>query len=95
MDIQSVSNEYEAATYMSYYFSKNEDQCSKAMKKAVKETFDNNMHNHDSIKIIAKVYLTNGELKLKRIFLIVVFNTNLLGQRVQVSVSIKTLQKNM
>ena len=53
------------------------------------------MHHYYTTKIIAKVYLTNGELKLKRIFLIVVFNTNLLEQRVQVSISIKILQRDM
>ena len=30
-----------------------------AMKQAAKETFDNNMHHNDTMKIIAKAYLSN------------------------------------
>ena len=73
------------------FFSKTEDQCSQAMKQPVKETFENNIHHHDTMKIIAKAYLTVEkvlytmqftiflpELKLRRIFLAVYFvNTNL------------------
>ena len=43
MDIQSVFNEYKAVTYMWFYFSKSEDQCSTAMKHAAKEALDNEL----------------------------------------------------
>ena len=42
---------------MCQYFSKTEDQYTKAMKQAVKEIFDNNMHHQDTMKTIATAYL--------------------------------------
>ena len=86
MDIQPVFNEYKAVTYMCQYFSKTENRCSQAMKQAAKEVFGNNMHHHDTLKTIAKTYLSNKEcsvqeavyhilpeLKSKRIFPAVYF----------------------
>ena len=61
MDIQAVLNEYRAVTY---YFSKTEDSCSQAMKQAAKEFFENKM-DHDTIKTIAKAYLSNLEHSLQ------------------------------
>ena len=98
IDIQPVFNEYKAVTSMCQYFSKTEDQCSQAMRQAVKEAYENNMHHHDTMKTIAKAYLGSREcsvqgavyhilpeLKLRRIFPAVYFvNTNLPEQRVQV-----------
>ena len=80
------------------YFSKTEDQCSQAVKKADKEIFENNMFYHDTMKTIAKVYLSNWEcpeqeavyhilpeLRLRRIFPAVHFvNTNPPEERVHV-----------
>ena len=77
--------------YMFRYFSKTEDQCSQAMKKAGKETLENNMHKYEIKEIIAKAYLSNHkcsvqeavyhilpELKRRKIFPAVCFvNTNL------------------
>ena len=81
MDIQPTFNEYKVVTYICQYFSKSEDHCSQAMKQAAKEVFENNMHHHDTMKAIAKAYLSNrvfsvqeavhhilSELKLRRIF---------------------------
>ena len=89
MDIQLVFNEYKAAEYMCKYFSKTEDQRSQATKQAAKKALENNMHHHDTMKTIAKVYLSNlsnrecsvqeavyhvlPELKLRRIFPAVYF----------------------
>ena len=61
MDIQPVFNEDKALIYMRQYFSKTEDKCSKAMKQAAKEAFENNIHHHDTAKAIAKAYLSNRE----------------------------------
>ena len=58
MDIQHVFNDYKVATYTTYmcqYFSKTEDQCSQAEKKAV---IENNMHHRDIMKAIPKAYLS-------------------------------------
>ena len=79
MDIKPVFNEYKAVTYMCQYWSKAEGQCSHAMKQAA---FENNRHHHD-MKTTAKVYLGNqvyhilSELKLRRIFLVVYFVTQI------------------
>ena len=107
MDIQLVFNEYKAVTYMCQYFSKTEDQCSQAMKQAAKEAFENNMHHHDTMKTIAKAYLSSREcsvqeavyhilpeLKLRRIFPAVCFViTNLPEERIKVLVSEKELSE--
>ena len=105
MDIQFAFNKYKATTHMLQYFSKTEDRCSQAMKQAAKEVFENNMHHHDTMKLIAKAYLSNqecsvqeavyhilSELKLKKIFWVVYsVNTNPLEERVQVLLSEKEL----
>ena len=107
MDILPVFNEYKAVTYMCQYFSKTEHRCSQATKQAAKEAFENNMHHHDTMKIIAKAYLSNQEchvqealyhilpeLKLRRIFPAVYFvNTNPPEERVKVLLSQKELCK--
>ena len=80
------------------YFSKTEDQCSQATKQAAKEAFENNIHDLDTMKTIARPYISHREcsfqeavyhilpgLKLRRIFPAVYFvNTNLLEERIQV-----------
>ena len=85
-------------TYMCQYFSRTEDRCSLAMKQPAEKAFDNNMHHHDTMKTIAKAYLSHREcsaqeavyhilteLKLRRIFPAVYFvNTNPPKERVQV-----------
>ena len=77
------------------------------MKQAAKEAFENNMHHHDTMKTIAKAYLSNREcsvqeavyhilpeLKLRRIFPAVYFtNINPPEERVQVLLSEKELSE--
>ena len=65
MDIQPVFNKYKAVTCICQYFSKTEDQCSQAMKEAAKKAFKNDMHHHDTIKIIAKTCLSNQECSIQ------------------------------
>ena len=107
MDIQPVFNECKAVTHMCQYFSKTEDQCSQAMKQAAKAAFENDMHHQDTMKTIAKAYLSNREcsiqeavyhilleLKLRRIFPAVYFlSTNRPEGRVRVSLSKKELSE--
>ena len=109
IDIQPVFNEHEPVTHMYQYFSNTGGQCSQAMKQAAKAkgALKNNRHYHDTMKIIAKAYLTNREcsaeeavyhilpkLKLRRIFLASYFvNNNLPEERVQVLLSEKELRK--
>ena len=66
------------------------------MKQAAKEAFENNMHHHDTMKTIAKAYLSNREcsvqeavylilteFKLRRILPAVYFvNSNLPEERI-------------
>ena len=105
MDIQLVFNEYKAVTYMCQYFSKTEDRLSQVMKQAAKAAFENNMHHYETMKTIAKAYLSNREffvqqavyyilpeLKLRRVFPAVYFNSAIpLEERVQVLLSQKKL----
>ena len=109
MDIQPVFNEYEAVTYICEYFSKTEDHCSQAMKKAAGETFENNMHHRVTMKTIAKVYLSNRVRsvlevvynilpKIRRIFrrifpALYFVNKNLPEKRLQLLLSEKELAK--
>ena len=107
MAIQPVFNEYKGLTYMCQYFLKTEDRCSQVMKQAAKEAFENNRHHHDTMKTIAKAYLSNqecsvqeavyhilSELKLRRIFPTVYFvNTNPPEERAQALLSEKELGK--
>ena len=94
MGIQAVFNEYKAVTYMSQYFSKTEDQCSQTMKQEAKETFENNMHHHDTMKTIANAYLSNRvclvqetvyhilpELVLSRTFLLYILLTQIFQRK--------------
>ena len=76
------------------------------MKQAAKEVFENNVHHHDTMKIIAKAYLSTREcsvqeevyhilpeLKLRRIFSGVYFvNKNPPEKSVQVLLSEKELR---
>ena len=59
MGMQPAFNEYK--TYICKYFSKTKGQNSQAMNQAVKEAFENNMHYHDTMKTIAKAYLSSWE----------------------------------
>ena len=68
MDIQPVFNKYKTVTYVCQYFSKTEDQCSQAVKQAAKESFENNMQHHDTMKTIEtidKAYLSNRECSVQ------------------------------
>ena len=92
-------------TYLCQYFSKTEDQFSQTMKQPAKESFDNNMHYHDTMKAIAKACLTNKEcsvweavyhilpgLWLSKVFLAVYFgNINLTEDNFHVLISEKEL----
>ena len=77
------------------------------MKQAAKEAFENKLHHHDTMKTIAKAYLSNREcsiqeavyhilpeLKLRRIFLAVYcIKANPPEERVQVLLSEKELRE--
>ena len=62
MGIKPVFNEYKAVTYICKYFWKAEDQ---VMKQAAENAFENNMNNYETMKTIAKFYLSNGECSVQ------------------------------
>ena len=66
MDIQPVFNWYKAVGYMCQYFSKIKDRCSQVIKQAAKEAFEDNMVHHDTMKIIAKAYLSIRECSVHK-----------------------------
>ena len=61
MDVEPIFNEYKAVPYILSYFSKNENQCSQAMKEADKEGFANNLHHYETMKTIWQAYLSKRE----------------------------------
>ena len=67
MDIQLVFNDYKVVKYMCQYFSKTENQCSQTMKQAGKEAFESNMHHHDTMKTIARAYLSNQKYLVQEV----------------------------
>ena len=66
MDIQPVFNEYKTATYMCSYFSKSEDQCSAAMKRAAKEALNNELGHFDTMKNILRSIPVNKNAQFSR-----------------------------
>ena len=50
---------------MCQFFSKTDNQCSAAMKQATNEVFENNMHHPDTMKTIARAYLSNQECSVQ------------------------------
>ena len=52
---------------MCQYFSKTEDQFSQTMKQAAKEALENNIHHHDTMKTIAKAYLSSRECSVEEV----------------------------
>ena len=60
INIQPVFNYYKA-TYMCSYLSKEEDECSQAMKQAFKETLEKGASYYEQMKIIAHAYSSKRE----------------------------------
>ena len=52
---------------MCQYFSKTEDQYTKAMKQEAKEAFENNMNHQDTMKTIRTAYVSNQERSVQEI----------------------------
>ena len=104
MDIQSVFNHYKALTLCSY-LSRQEDECSQAMKQAVKEAVENDLGNYQRIKSVAyvcsskrecfvqkSVYHIMPKLWLLKIFPRVIYaNSNLPEKRMKMTLSEKEI----
>ena len=64
VDIQPVFNEYKAVAYMCQCCSKTDDKPLQAIKKAAKQTFENNMRYHEAMKAIGTGYFSNQECSI-------------------------------
>ena len=65
IDIQPVFNYYKAITYMCSYLSKEEDECSQAMKEAFKETLESGASYYEQMKSVAHAYPSKRECSLQ------------------------------
>ena len=65
IDIQPVFNYYKAITYMCSYLSKEEDECSQAMKQAFKETLESGASYYEQMKSVAHAYSSKRECSLQ------------------------------
>ena len=65
IDIQPVCNYCKAITYMCSYLSKEEDECSQAMKQAFKETLEKGGSYYEQMKTIAHAYSSKRECSLQ------------------------------
>ena len=57
----TVFNHYKAITYMCSYLSKEENECSQAMKQAFKETLEKGTSYYEQIKTVAHVSSSKRE----------------------------------
>ena len=60
-DIQPAFNHYKAVAYMCAYFSKSENECSVAMKQAVRDVFEKESNNYEQMKSVADTYINERE----------------------------------
>ena len=65
IDIQPVCNYCKAITYICSYLSKEEDECSQAMKQAFKETLEKGGSYYEQMKTIAHAYSSKRECSLQ------------------------------
>ena len=65
MDIPPVFNHYKAFNCMCSYLSKQEDECSQAMKQAVTEAVENNLANYQQMKSAAHAYSSKRECSVQ------------------------------
>ena len=65
IDIQPVFDYHKAATYMCSYLSKQEDECSEAMKQAFKEWLEKGAGSYEQMKSVAHAYASRRECSLQ------------------------------
>ena len=65
MDIQPVFNHYKAVAYMCAYLSKSENECSVAMKQAVRDACEKELNNYEQMKSVAKAYVNKREYSIQ------------------------------
>ena len=65
INIQPVFDYYKAVTYVCSYLSKEEDECSQAMKQGFKESLERGTGSYEQIKLLAHAYLSKRECSLQ------------------------------
>ena len=65
MDIQPVFNHYKAVAYMCAYLSKSENECSVAMKQAVRDVFEKELNNYEQMKSFANADNNKSECSIQ------------------------------
>ena len=64
IDIQPVLDYYKAVTYVCRYLSKQEDECSQAMKQTLKESLGKGAGSYERMKSVAHAYSSKCECSL-------------------------------
>ena len=65
MNIQPVFNHYKAVAYMCAYLSKSENECSVAMKQAVRDAFKKELNNYEQMKLVANAYINKRKFSIQ------------------------------
>ena len=63
--IQPIFDYYKAVTYIFSYLSKQEDECSQAMKQALKESLEKGAGSYEQMKSVAHAYSPKRECSLQ------------------------------
>ena len=65
MDIQPVFKAvFKAVAYMCAYLSKSKNECSVAIKKAVRDAFEKEVNNYEQMKSVANAYINKRECSI-------------------------------
>ena len=67
IDIQPVFDYYKAVTYMCSYLSKQEDECSQAMKQAFKESLERGAGSYEQMKSVVHAHVSKRECSLQEV----------------------------
>ena len=62
--IQPVFKRYKAVAYMCAYLSKSENECSVAMKQAVRDVCQKELNNYEQMKLVANAYINKRECSI-------------------------------
>ena len=56
---------YKAVAYMYAYLSKSENECSVAMKQAVRDAFKKELNNYEQMKLVANAYMNKRKFSIQ------------------------------
>ena len=70
MFVQPVFNHYKAVAFMCAYLSRSENECSVAMKQAIRDAFEKEINNYEHMKSIANAYVNKRECIIQEVSII-------------------------